>query len=161
MLSFWFLSKEGTRVETTSSGAMIMEATGKDGERRGYVGWREGRIVASESASKEVVIAALDAKPSGSPPAIVKGLELPAGTVVEAFDTDRPPRLARVYLAGAALGIAVKKTQAAPVVDALIEASRKRLSALEKATPPVSRARGYTVREGDGFRGQGTVTFRD
>jgi len=149
------------RIETTSSGAVIVGLKGKEGGTVGYYGYREGRVVFSKSSSKETVVAALDAKPGDSPPAIVKRLEIPTETAVEAFDTDQPPRLVQLHLAGAALEIALKKTQADPALNALIEASRKLISALEKARPPVSRARGYTVRDANAFRGQATVTFRD
>ena len=148
-----------SRTETTASGATIMELKGKEGGTgSSYFGLREGRFVASQS-SKEVVVAALEGSTS-SPPPIVKGLETPAGDLVEAFDIEGAPRLAQLGMTAGALRVALRGT-ADPVLEAVLEASRKVTSALGQVRSPVSRARGFTVREGDAFRGQATVTFRD
>jgi len=147
-----------TGTETTGAGSRILEIKDKEGGTSVYLGWREGRLAASKS-SREAVIAALEGGSAGSPPAIVKGLDAPA-TAIEAFDIEGAPRLAKLGIAAGALRVALRGT-ADPVLEAILEASTKLTSVLGQARSPVSRARGFTVREGDGFRGRATVTFRD
>ena len=53
-----------SRMETASSGAVILEMKGTEGGTLGYVGWRQGRLAASKT-SKELVVAALECGAKG------------------------------------------------------------------------------------------------